>query len=436
MPAFTVTENIALALDLQGPAARPQGPRRPDRRGVRALRARRRPRRPGAHLSIGERQRVEILKVLMAGARLVILDEPTSVLAPQEVDGLFAGRRRAPRDEGLSVVIITHKLARGPRHRRPGDGPARRQGRPARRRPGHADRRRAGRGDGRPRRSRRCPRTGRPLRTPASAVLELRRRRGRAATAADSPARRRPRRPRRRARRRRRRGRQRPAGAATRSRSACAPIAAGSVTHRRRAGAAGRTPRTAHRRARSGCPRTRSPTPSSPASTWRPHRARRPPALPKGPRHRLGEGPGPARRPRRGAPQLPDGRRATVGCRELSGGNIQRVMLARALGGRERAGRGGLPEPRPRHRHDPAHPGAAARAAGRRRRRRSLISEDLDELLELSRPHRRVCTRAQLAGIVEPAATDRYEIGRLMLGERGPGTSRPTRTGRPLEAAS
>ena len=60
-------------------------------------------------LSIGERQRVEILKVLMAGARLVILDEPTSVLAPQEVDALFAGLRQL-RASGLSVVIITHKL--------------------------------------------------------------------------------------------------------------------------------------------------------------------------------------------------------------------------------------------------------------------------------------------------------------------------------------
>ena len=69
-------------------------------------------------LSIGERQRVEILKVLLAGARLVILDEPTSVLAPQEVDQLFEGLDQL-RAGGLSVVIITHKLARGPGHRRP-----------------------------------------------------------------------------------------------------------------------------------------------------------------------------------------------------------------------------------------------------------------------------------------------------------------------------
>ena len=68
---------------------------------------------PGAtvrDLSIGERQRVEILKVLLAGARLVILDEPTSVLAPQEVDHLFAGLTTL-RSEGLSVAIITHKLS-------------------------------------------------------------------------------------------------------------------------------------------------------------------------------------------------------------------------------------------------------------------------------------------------------------------------------------
>ncbi|CAN5119471.1 ABC transporter ATP-binding protein [soil metagenome] len=61
------------------------------------------------HLSIGERQRVEILKVLMTGARLVILDEPTSVLAPLEVEALFSVVRQL-RDSGFGVVIVTHKL--------------------------------------------------------------------------------------------------------------------------------------------------------------------------------------------------------------------------------------------------------------------------------------------------------------------------------------
>jgi ABC-type uncharacterized transport system ATPase subunit len=62
-----------------------------------------------AHLSIGERQRVEILKVLMTGARLVILDEPTSVLAPQEVEALF-GVVDHLRRQGFGIVIVTHKL--------------------------------------------------------------------------------------------------------------------------------------------------------------------------------------------------------------------------------------------------------------------------------------------------------------------------------------
>ena len=72
----------------------------------------------------------------MAGARILILDEPTSVLAPQEVDALFAAARRAARPSGLSVVIITHKLREARADRRPGHGPARRAERPRGRRPG------------------------------------------------------------------------------------------------------------------------------------------------------------------------------------------------------------------------------------------------------------------------------------------------------------
>lgn len=60
-------------------------------------------------LSIGEWQRVELIKVLLAGARVLILDEPTSVLTPQEVDGLFAVVRRL-RAEGTGIVLITHKM--------------------------------------------------------------------------------------------------------------------------------------------------------------------------------------------------------------------------------------------------------------------------------------------------------------------------------------
>ncbi|XPV75817.1 MAG: ABC transporter ATP-binding protein [Desulfovibrio sp.] len=60
-------------------------------------------------LSVGERQRVEILKVLYRDARILILDEPTSVLTPQEADHLFATLRQLVK-EGLSVIFITHKM--------------------------------------------------------------------------------------------------------------------------------------------------------------------------------------------------------------------------------------------------------------------------------------------------------------------------------------
>jgi general nucleoside transport system ATP-binding protein len=62
-----------------------------------------------ADLGVGERQRVEILKVLYRGARILILDEPTAVLVPQEVEELFANLREL-KAEGLTVLFISHKL--------------------------------------------------------------------------------------------------------------------------------------------------------------------------------------------------------------------------------------------------------------------------------------------------------------------------------------
>jgi simple sugar transport system ATP-binding protein len=62
-----------------------------------------------SELPLGLQQRVEILKILFRGAEVVVLDEPTAVLTPQETDELFKILRRL-RDEGKTVVLITHKL--------------------------------------------------------------------------------------------------------------------------------------------------------------------------------------------------------------------------------------------------------------------------------------------------------------------------------------
>ena len=61
------------------------------------------------HLSVGERQRVEIVRCLLQSPRLLIMDEPTSVLTPQEAEGLFDVLRRLA-GEGCSVLYISHKL--------------------------------------------------------------------------------------------------------------------------------------------------------------------------------------------------------------------------------------------------------------------------------------------------------------------------------------
>lgn len=63
-----------------------------------------------AEISVGLQQRVEILKTLYRGAEILILDEPTAVLTPQETDELFAVIRKIVKEKDMTVIIITHKL--------------------------------------------------------------------------------------------------------------------------------------------------------------------------------------------------------------------------------------------------------------------------------------------------------------------------------------
>jgi ABC-type uncharacterized transport system ATPase subunit len=105
---MTVTENLMLARvglgRIDRAAAKPKVLEAAARLGVTV--------HPDAiveKLSVGERQRVEILKALFHDCRVLILDEPTAVLVPQDVDALFASIRRLTA-QGMGVVFISHKL--------------------------------------------------------------------------------------------------------------------------------------------------------------------------------------------------------------------------------------------------------------------------------------------------------------------------------------
>ena len=110
VPAFTVAENVALFLPdlpaLLGRAALAERIATTSRRYGLAVD----PTAPVWRLSVGERQKVEIVKLLLAQARVLILDEPTRSLAPHEVAGLLDVLTTLKRD-GYAVVLIAHKLA-------------------------------------------------------------------------------------------------------------------------------------------------------------------------------------------------------------------------------------------------------------------------------------------------------------------------------------
>ena len=105
---FTATENIVLGLEGQGKydlkAAQQQVAEICQRYGFEVDL-----KKKIYEMAVSEKQTVEIIKVLYRGADILILDEPTAVLTPQETEKLFAVLRRM-RDDGKAIIIITHKL--------------------------------------------------------------------------------------------------------------------------------------------------------------------------------------------------------------------------------------------------------------------------------------------------------------------------------------
>ncbi len=109
IPALSVAENIALFLpDLPGILKTKEISERITEISKR-YNLQVNPHALVSQLSIGEQQKVEILKLLLSDARLMILDEPTRVLAPHEVDALFNVLARL-REDGYAIILITHKL--------------------------------------------------------------------------------------------------------------------------------------------------------------------------------------------------------------------------------------------------------------------------------------------------------------------------------------
>jgi ABC-type uncharacterized transport system ATPase subunit len=109
IPAFTVAENIALFMpDLKAVLSPVEIESR-----ITAISNRYNlkvdPRKLVSQLSLGDQQKVEILKLLISRARILILDEPTRVLAPHEVEALFDVLKNLRKD-GYAIILITHKL--------------------------------------------------------------------------------------------------------------------------------------------------------------------------------------------------------------------------------------------------------------------------------------------------------------------------------------
>jgi len=108
VPKFTVSENVLLGHEgsfvIDQSAMKQRVTRMADSLGMNID-----PHAVVGKLAVGQQQRVEILKALYRQCRVLIMDEPTAVLTPQDTDGLF-GTLRQLQAQGMSVIIITHKL--------------------------------------------------------------------------------------------------------------------------------------------------------------------------------------------------------------------------------------------------------------------------------------------------------------------------------------
>jgi general nucleoside transport system ATP-binding protein len=109
VPTLTVAENVLLGAARVPTLLRPRRIARQVQADAERLGLAVHADAPVGSLSVGEQQRVEILRVLSRGARVLILDEPTAVLSPAEIAALLASLRRLTA-EGCAVVLISHKL--------------------------------------------------------------------------------------------------------------------------------------------------------------------------------------------------------------------------------------------------------------------------------------------------------------------------------------
>ena len=112
VPSFTVAQNIVMSREPRrfGLFFDQRAAERETRRLVAEYGLTVDPNAVVAETGVGLQQRVEILKTLYRGAEILILDEPTAVLTPQETDELFSVIRRIVRERGMTVILITHKL--------------------------------------------------------------------------------------------------------------------------------------------------------------------------------------------------------------------------------------------------------------------------------------------------------------------------------------